>query len=79
MGILIFKKWQIKEIIIVFSDEFCYQLVMGGGEKVDIIVYLLGVNVLQKVMIIWVLNQFVLVIENDFDLVKMIIVVYDVQ
>ncbi|WP_375172002.1 PEGA domain-containing protein [Marinobacter sp.] len=78
-GISTSKKRQIKEIVIAFSDELRHQLAMGGGEKVDTIVHLLGVNASQKATTIRALNQLALATENDLDLAKTIIAVYDVQ
>lgn len=78
-GISTSKKRQIKEIIIAFSGEFRHQLATGGGEKVDTIVHLLGINASQKDTTIRALNQLALANENDLELAETIIEVYDVQ
>ena len=78
-GISTSKPRQIKEIIIAFSGEFRHQLASGGGEKVDTIVQLLGVDASQKDTTIRALNQLALANQNDLELAKTIIEVYGVQ
>ncbi|MGM0766675.1 MAG: PEGA domain-containing protein [Pseudomonadota bacterium] len=78
-GISTSKPRQIKEIIIAFSGEFRHQLASGGGEKVDTIVQLLGVDASEKDTTIRALNQLALANENDLELAKTIIEVYDAQ
>ena len=78
-GISTSKPRQIKEIIIAFSGEFRHQLASGGGEKVDTIVHLLGIDATQKDTTVRALNQLALANENDLELAKTIIEVYDVQ
>ncbi|GBO83564.1 PEGA domain-containing protein [Marinobacter salsuginis] len=78
-GISTSKPRQIKEIIIAFSGEFRHQLASGGGEKVDTIVQLLGVDASEKATTIRALNQLALANENDLELAKTIIEVYEVQ
>ncbi|WP_298448829.1 PEGA domain-containing protein [uncultured Marinobacter sp.] len=78
-GISTSKPRQIKEIIIAFSGEFRHQLASGGGEKVDTIMHLLGIDDSQEDTTIRALNQLALANENDLELAKMIIEIYDVQ
>lgn len=78
-GISTAKPRQIKEIIIAFSGEFRHQLASGGGEKVDTIVQLLGVDASEKGTTIRALNQIALATENDLELAETIITIYDVQ
>jgi hypothetical protein len=53
--------------------------VSGSGEKVDTIVQLLGVDASEKQTTIRALNQLALANENDLELAKTSIEVYDVQ
>ena len=78
-GISSSKPRQIKEIIIAFSGEFRHELASGGGEKVDIIVQLLGINAFEKDTTIRTLNQLGLSNDNDLELAQTIIEVYGVQ
>lgn len=70
---------QIKEIIIAFSGSFRHQLASGGGEKVDVILQLLDVDASEKATTIKALNQLALNNQNDLELAKTIIDVYEVQ
>jgi hypothetical protein len=78
-GISTSKPRQIKEIIIAFSGEFRHQLASGGGEKVDSVIQLLDIKASEKDTTIRALNQLALAEDNDLELAKTIIEVYNVQ
>lgn len=70
---------RIKEIIIAFSGDFRHQLASGGGEKVNTILHLLSIDDSEKDTTIKALNQVALNTENDLELAKTIIEIYNVQ
>ncbi|EMP56291.1 hypothetical protein MSNKSG1_10468 [Marinobacter santoriniensis NKSG1] len=78
-GISTSKPRQIKEIIIAFSGEFRHQLASGGGEKVNSVLQLLDIKASEKDTTIRALNQLALAEDNDLELAKTIIEVYNVQ
>ncbi|WP_286815643.1 PEGA domain-containing protein [Marinobacter sp. UBA3607] len=78
-GISTSKPRRIKEIFIAFSGELRHELAIGGGEKVDTVLKLLGTETSNKDTTIRALNQLALANENDLELANTIIEIYDVQ
>jgi len=78
-GISTSKPRRIKEIIIAFSGEVRGQLASGGGELVDTILALIGVESVEKETTIRALNQLALNNDNDLELAEAIIKFYNVQ
>ncbi len=78
-GISTSKPRRIKEIIIAFSGEIRGQLASGGGEQVDTILGLIGVESVEKETTIRALNQLALNNDNDLELAETIIKFYNVQ
>ncbi len=70
---------RIKELLIAFSGEIRHQLATGGGEKVDSILRLIGVDESEEQTTIKALNQLALNNDNDLTLAQSIIDIYDVK
>lgn len=78
-GISTSKPRQIKEIILAFGSEVRGELLLGGGESVNALIDVLGINASEAVMALKVLKKLALKHDDDLEFAIAIIEIYSAK